>query len=263
MNAFDNSIKTQVSPESAVENLIGEQFLEWILEHISSEVKGWPELAKIREAKSKIEKVRKFILQRYVAAEAFLGSKEGDPGFLGFAIANLSESSDPLAENALGILEQKRQEEIAGENPGASPKHNTHRELWHKLLKALEIPEEEINKVEAKEATRNYIAELSDVYSSGEWQTAMGAFLAHERAIPDEYSAVSEMLKQNTSLTAQDLEVFTWHAGVDVKYVINTSHMLEKIVVDPESKQLVWDGVSRQLSARKEFYASLLKYFDS
>ena len=261
MNAFDN-IKILAAPNDAVANYIGEQFLEWLLEYITAEVKNWPELQALRAAKPKIEKIRKLILQRFVAAEAFLGSKDSEPGFLGFAIANLSESSDPLAENALGILEQKRQEEISGETSIASAKHNTHRMLWLKLLKALDIPQEEINRVEAKEATRNYIAELSDIYSTGEWQTAMGAFLAHERAIPDEYEAISEMLKQNTSVSAADLEVFTWHAGVDLKYVINTSHMLEKIVVDPESKQLVWDGVSKQLNARKEFYGSLVKYLE-
>jgi hypothetical protein len=262
MNTFDNNVKTLVTPDEAISNYIGEQFLEWLLEYITADVKSWPELQALRSAAPKIEKIRKLILQRFVAAEAFLGSKESEPGFLGFAIANLSESSDPLAENALGILEQKRQEEIAGETSQTSAKHNTHRELWLRLLKALEIPQEEINRVEAKEATRTYISELSDIYSTGEWQSAMGAFLAHERSIPEEYGAISEMLKQNTSLAAADLEVFTWHAGVDLKYVINTSHMLEKIVVDPESKQLVWDGVSKQLSARKDFYASLVKYLE-
>ena len=90
----------------------------------------------------------------------------------------------------------------------------------------------------------------------------MGAFLAHERAAPDEYSALVDMLKKNASLSSEALEALTLHVGVDPKYVINTSHMLEKIVVDPESKQLVWDGISRQLTAKKEYYQNLRKYLE-
>ncbi|HYE22562.1 MAG TPA: iron-containing redox enzyme family protein [Verrucomicrobiae bacterium] len=262
MNAFENNVKTLVSSDDAIQNYIGEQFLEWLLETITSEVRSWPELKQIRESSARPEKIKKFILQRYLAAESFLGGKDGEPGFLGFAIANLSESPDPLAENALGILEQKREEEFAGSKGAAAPKQNTHQDLWIKLLKALDLSSEDIARAEAKEATRTYISELSDIYSTSEWQTVMGAFLAHERAIPDEYAAISQMIKKNTSVGPEAMEVFTWHAGVDIKYVINTSHMLEKIVVDPESKQLVWEGVVKQLSIRKDFYASLARYLE-
>lgn len=248
MNPFGN-VKNLVRPEEAIENYIGEQFLEWLLETMTTQAQNWPELMQYRQMQVRIEKIRKFLLQRFLAYEAFFGSKEGDPGFLGFAIANLSESPDPLAENALGILEQRRVELAASK----------HHDLWLKLLKELEVPAEDVDKLEAKEATRNYIAEASDIYSNGEWQTAMGAFLAHERTIPIEYSAITEMLKKNTPLTNSAMEVFSSHAGVEPKYVINTSHMLEKIMIDPESKQLVWDGVVKQMSARKDFYSSLNK----
>ncbi len=256
MNTFENTTKTLVAPEEAIENYIGEEFLEWLLESMTADVKSWPELQQIKTIQVKIEKIRKFILQRYLAGQAFWGGKEGDPGFLGFAIANLSESPDPLAESALGIVEQKREEELG------STAQKTHHDLWIKLLKGLEISTEEINRIEAKEPTRNYIAELSDIYSSGEWQTTMGAFLAHERTIPEEYAAIAAMIKQNTLVGADALEVFTWHGGVDMRYIINTSHMLEKVMVDPEGKQLVWDGVTAQLRARQELYAQLLKYLE-
>ncbi len=249
--------KILAEPEDAIENYIGEQFLEWILETISAQVKSWPELGQIRDSQAKVEKIRKFILQRFLAAQAFWGGKDGDPGFLGFAIANLSESPDPLAEKGLGILEQKKEEELAG----SSSKKN-HQELWLKLLRGLEITPEEIERAEAKEPTRNYIADLSDIYSTGEWQMTMGAFLAHERAMPEEYAALLAMLKQNTSIDSAATEVLQWHSGVDMKHIISTSHMLEKIMVDPESKQLVWNGVNQQLEARQNLYANLLKYIE-
>lgn len=249
--------------EQAIDQFMGEQFIEWLLNYISAEVKSWPELAAIRAAHPKVEKIRKFILQRFLAAEAFLGGREGDPGFLGFAIGNLSESDDPSAESALEILEKKRQEELSGGKAVSSIPYSAHRELWIKLLHSLGITDEEIKRAEPKEATRSYTSELSDVYSNSEWQTAAGAFAAHERCVPEEYSAVSEMLKSNTQVTDHDLEILHWHQGSDHKYAINTAHVLDKIVFDKENKLLVWEGVKRQLDARKNFYAALAKYLEA
>jgi hypothetical protein len=258
---LDNNGTSQLDPDSAIENLIGDQFLEWLIRHIDAEVKSWPAIGKISGMEIKVEKLRKFMVQRFLTAQAFLGTSSADPGFLGFAIANLSESSDPLAENALGVLEKMRNEEVEG-----APSYlgrSSQRELWIKLLKALEISQEEINKAEAKEWTRNYVSELSDVYSNAEWQMAMGAFLAHEQSIPVEYRAFNEAIKKNASVEAGALEVFAGHASNDLKYAANASHMLEKIVVDPESKRFVWEGVSRQLEARRDYYDSAVKYLES
>lgn len=238
-----------MNPEQALENLTGEQFIEWLLNQIGSQAASWPELTAIKEARPKIEKIRKFMLQRFLAAEAFLGGRGADPGFLGFAAANLSESNDPLAESALEILEKKRVEELSGKE----------RELWIRLLKALGLADEDIKRVEPKEPIRTYTSELSDVYSNSEWQTAVGAFTAHERAGKEEFAALSEMLKNNTRLSAQDLEVLTGNN----RNIVSSAHVLDKIVFDKDNKLLVWDGVLRQLSARKDLYASLLKYLQS
>jgi hypothetical protein len=240
--------------EDAVQNYIGEKYLDWLHSYITGQVQSWPELKEIKESSPRPEKLKKFLLQRYRAAQAFLGGKEGDPGFLGFAIANLSESSDPLAEHSLSLLEQKRQEELG------SGQETRLQSQWNKFLGSLGISDEEAKRSEAKEGTRKYVSELSDLYSNSEWQTAMGAFLAHEQAVSVEYPALLDMLKKNTGLSADALEVFTWHMNSDRRYALNASHILEKIVVDPDSKQLVLDGALRQLSARKELYANLLKY---
>lgn len=259
----DQTINTVSNPEQAIEQFVGEQFIEWLMDYVADSVKNWPETKQIAASTPKPEKIRKFMLQRFVAAEAFLGGRDGDPGFLGFAIANLSESNDPIAEGALEILERKRQEELTASTPVAGIVQTAHRKLWVKLLHALGATDEEIHRAEAKEVTRNYIAELSDVYSASEWQTAMGAFAAHERSIPEEYEAILAMLKANTSITDADAEILLWHMGVDHKYVISAAHILDKIVFDKEGKQLVWDGVNRQLMIRKEFYGGLLKYLEN
>lgn len=260
-NNQDN-IKQIHSPAEALEQFVGDQFTEWLMNFVASEVRSWPEIQRIGTATPKIERVRKFMLQRFLAAEAFLGGREGDPGFLGFAIANLSESADPQAESALELLEKKRDEEIAGHTTERGIVQTAHREMWSKLLRALGVTDEEIDRSEAKDMTRNYIAELSDLYSNSEWQTAMGAFGAQERSAPEEYDAIIKMLRGSAQIKGSDMEVLTWHTGVDYKYVMNTAKILEKSVFDRESKDLVWDGVNRQLTVRREFYAGLSKYLD-
>jgi hypothetical protein len=251
------------TPEEALEQFVGEQFIEWLMDYVVVTMRTWPEIEALKKSQPKIEKIRKFILQRFIAAEAFAGGREGEPGFLGFAIANLSEASDPQAEAALEILKRKQSEELEGQNPKPGMGKNRHKELWIKLLHALGVTDEEIGRSEAKEWTRNYIAELSDLYSNGEWQEVAGAFAGHERAIPEEYAAIIAMLKANTEVSDAELDVLVWHSGIDLKYVVNTGHILEKIVFDMENKQLIWQGVTRELQIRKDFLAGLIQHLEN
>lgn len=263
MNESNDKISQVGNPQQAVVEFVGEQFIAWLMAYIPHEMKTWPVMTKLGSIQTKTDKIKKFMLQRFLAAEAFLGTREGDPGFLRFAIANLSESDDSSAESALDTFEKIRQEELTGHRIEKGVVQTVHRELWLRLLRALGATDEEIERTEPKEMTRNYIAELSDVYSSSEWQTAVGAFAGHERAEPEEYAAMLKMLKANTDLTDKDLEVLKIHAGNDQSYVISTGHILDKIVYDPENKQLVWDGISRQLEVRKEFLEGIVKYLDN
>lgn len=257
---MENSIQPITKPEEAISQFVSEQYIDWLMDYLDREVKSWHSLSEIGQAKPKPEKIKKFMMQRYLAAAAFTGGRDGDPGFLGFAIANLSEASDPLAESALELLEKKRHEEISGASSSVQLGENIHQELWLKLLLALGIPEEEIKRAEVKEPTRNYISELSDVYSTHEWQATMAAFAAHEKLIPHEYIAITAMLTGNSQLTPADMEVLTWHTKVDAKYVIETNHILERAAVDQESKDLIFQGIQKQLETRREYYEALAKY---
>ncbi|MBX4187962.1 MAG: iron-containing redox enzyme family protein [Candidatus Doudnabacteria bacterium] len=257
---MDNQINPVTTPQEAITQFVGEQFMEWVMDFLKNQAMAWESLKVIANARPKPEKIKKFMLQRFLAAEAFTGGREGDPGFLGFAIANLSESSDPAAEHALELLDNKRNEEMIGTEGSADPSSNIHKDLWLRLLKALGVTDEELKRAEAKEPTRNYIADLADVYSSAEWQTTIAAFAAHEKLIPEEYAAVATMLKSNTQVTENDLEVLTWHAKGDAKYVIETSRILERVAVDDEGKNLIFQGVQMQLQARKDYYEGLSKY---
>lgn len=238
--------------DKAIRELTGEEFIEWLMNYITNETNRWPVIQEIGAIRTKPEKIKKFMLQQFLAMQAFLGRTEGDPGSLRFAIANLSESADPSAESALEILEKKYQDELTDQNL----------ELWHKLLQGLGAKPEEIERIEPKEPTRTYTAELSEIYSSSDWQTAIGTFAAQERSSEVESQAIVSMLKNNTSLSDQDIQIFL--AKVDSKstYTANANHVLDKVVFDLETKMLVWKGVRRFLTIRQEFLNGLTKYLE-
>jgi pyrroloquinoline quinone (PQQ) biosynthesis protein C len=260
MNEITSNPNAIIAPEQALEEYMGEQFIDWLNSYIPQEMGEWPIMMKIKTVRPKPEKLRKVVLQIFLAQEAFLGAREGDPGFLRFALANLSESDDPQAESALEILEKRRTEEMAGHRIEKGMIKTAKRDLWMKLLLAIGLTEEEIDRADPKGPTRNYIAELSEVYSTQEWQTAVGAFAAYERAIVEEYKAVAELLKNNFSLSEKDLEILTASIAVGEQYTAVGSHVLDKVVFDREAKDLVWAGVIKQLEVRQEFLNSQEKY---
>lgn len=258
------SLKTKpaAKPSEAIDQFIGDQFIDWVMSFIAAEINNWPEMDFLRTRRPKQEKVKKFLLQCFLADEAFIGGREGDPGFLRFAIANLSESDDPLAETALNILEARRTEELTGHKIEKEIIQTKNRELWLRLLKALGLSEEEIGRSEAKEYTRNYVAELSDILSNSEWQTAVGAFAVYDRAIPIEYKILTNLLKNATLLNDSDLEALTKRVNMYAQYESEGEHILEKVAFDKDSKALVWEGVEKHLALRKVFYAGLTKYLE-
>lgn len=264
MNEISTNINAITNPQEAVDQYVGEQFIEWLMDYIPHQMNSWSIVQKIQQSRDlKPEKIKKLMLQVFLAAEALMGSREGDPGFLRFAIANLSESDDPTAEGALEILEQKRQAELIGHKIERGILQTVRREQWLRLLKALGLTDDEIDRAESKEPTRYYVAELSDVYSNSEWQTAIGAFAGHERALVEQYKALRTMLKNNSALTDKDLEVLADSSESNEKFVGNTSHILDKIVFDREAKELVFEGVKRQLEIRQEFLSGLEKYLET
>lgn len=248
---MENSIKPVATPEDAIAQFVGEQYMEWVMTYLDNQVEAWESLRLIASSAPKPEKIKKLLMQRYLASQAFNGGVDGDPGFLGFAIANLSESSDPEAESALELLQQKKQL-LAGEG-------NLTMAKWKKLLMAVGFGEEEIKRTDPKEPTRNYIAELSDVYSNAEWPTTMAAFIVHEKLEVLEFPAITGMLKNSLTISDDDLQVLIGDKS-DAKTITEARHILEKSVVDQEGKELIFDGMKRQLEARKDFLEALSKY---
>jgi thiaminase len=245
MNQLSEDVNTIKTAEQAVEQFTGEQFIEWLSNYVTTEMKDWEAIKALSTITTTPEKIKKLMLQRFLALEAFFGGKSGDPGFLGFAIANLSESADPEAESALEILEksQQRQEEL---------------QHWIKLLLSLGITEEEIERTKPKEVVRNYIAELSDLFSNSEWQTAIGTLASYEWANLIEYTRLANLIQRNMGLSEKDLVALT--SGSDQKAALDTGHILDKAVFDQTNKHLVWTGASKQLEIRQQLLQGLLKY---
>ncbi len=134
MTDLSDQISTIQSPAEAVGQLLGEQFIEWLAEYVRHHVLSWPAVKKLQTMVLAPDKLKKILLQRLLALKAFSGQSEGDPGFLGFAIANLSESDDPQAESALEILE----------NPELGEKIFVSAKSWENFFEALAISPSDI-----------------------------------------------------------------------------------------------------------------------
>jgi hypothetical protein len=256
-NEVSDNVNPITSSDQAIFEFVGEQFVQWLMDFIKRQITHAEILKEIETIQTKPEKIKKFFLQIFLADEAFLGARSGDPGFLRFAIANLSEVADPSAESALEILEKRRHEELLGHSIEQGIIKTEKRQLWLNLLKALGASEEEISEAEPKEPTRNFIAELSDLFSASEWQTTLGGFASYERSQSLEFQALLKLSKNNLSLSDKDLQILNKYIQ---PYELNVSPILDKLVFDNESKQLVFEGVKRQLAAILEFLSGIGKY---
>lgn len=250
MNELNEQISTVKTPEEAVDQFVGEQFIEWLIDYIRHSVGSWPAIKFLASLEVKPEKIRKLLVQRYLALQALSGS-EGDPGFLRFAIGNLSESNEPEAESPLEILEKKLEE---------SSKPQSYIQSWKNILKLVGTTDEEISRTKPKEFTRTYIAELSDVYSTQEWQTALGAMASQEWSLAFEAPIWGSLIARSLDSSPKDVDSITM-AG-DSKNIIEAGHLLDKIIFDPVNKQLVWNGVNRQLELKKQFLDGLVSYLE-
>lgn len=256
-----NSLTSITTPQQAVEDLSGEQFLAWVFDYIGQQIGSLPMIRALGKVPTKPEKLRKFLLQIYLAQQSMWGSTETEPGFLKFVLANLSESADPSAENALGILEQIRAGgPVLVHEKTPNPSHLA--ESWQRLFQSLNITAEELSHIEPKEHTRIYIAELSDIYSNSDWQTAVAAFATQWVIIPHEFQAIWGLVQTLENFDESAFEVIKFLAN-RTAYVHNLmSGLLEEVSFDQENKQLVWDGVERALSAEEEFLSDLNKYLE-
>src|SRR3989338_11024925 len=92
-------------PEQAIQDFAGSQFVVWLCDSVTSQVQVWPVLKKLADKEPDLPKFRKFLLQVYLSERAMWDGADGEPGFLRFAIANLSESDEPAAEHGLEALQ--------------------------------------------------------------------------------------------------------------------------------------------------------------
>lgn len=253
----EEGLKVIQNQAQAVKEYTGEQFCQWLWQEISNHIAQSLELGGLLAEHSRQERFKKFLLQRYLAEQALYGKQEGDPGFLGFVHANLSESNDPLAEAALSQVLERMNSTDKHSSAKIGLSFEYHRDLWLKLFKALHMPDEEIRHAEPKEACRNFIAELADVLSNSAWQTALGALVSLEAARSAENAALADLISLNLGVSEQDLEILRRNDK------IFSIRLLEKISFDQENKELVWQGAVKQEEIRGNFLNALARYLKS
>lgn len=238
------------TPDQAVTELFGEQFVTWLVDYTRRETEYFTKNLGQGIVEPDLAHFRRFILQTYAAERAMWNTSDDSPGFLKFAIANLSECQEPVAEHVLSVLE-------------ANVSADTWAEAWGRLFTALGLTASDFSRIEPKEVTRNYIAELSEVYSTAEWQQATGSFAAQWMVMPHKFQAIYALAQKTPGLTPRDLEVLKMLSSQETKSQQLAFELLEKISFEQESKELVWQGVSRAMEIEKEFFGSVAKYLEA
>jgi len=242
-----SNLTTISTPEQAVEELVGDQFVTWLIDYTRHQVGAWEGLAAMPTTEVTIPKLRRFLLQVFAAERAMWENSDDSPGFLKFAIANLSECNDPTAEPGLEVLR-------------ANLTIDTWSASWAKMFTALGLNPGDFAKIEPKEATRNYIAELSEVYSTGEWQEALAAFAAQWMIMPYKFGVVYSLAQRVEEVNPKDLEVLKILSSQETKSRQLSFELLEKLSFSQATKDMVWQGVSRTLAIEQEFFGSVSKY---
>jgi hypothetical protein len=246
MNEPGDQIQSVNNPQQAIQQLVGEQFIEWLMDQIALDLATWPALRVLRDSQARPEKLRRFLLQRELARQAFWGGRDSEPGFLGFAAANLSESDDPDAEAALEIIEAKLAEhQRAGQVSDLD-----------EILKFLAPAGDETAKSKPKEAVRHYIAEVSELISASDWQTGLGAIAADEWSWAYEYSALKKLIAGLPGGSGLHLP----NGWENSKAMLEVGRLLDRVVFDETGKQLVWDGITGALAAKRQLLDDLIKY---
>jgi hypothetical protein len=245
-----SNLTTISTPEQAVEELVGDQFVTWLIDYTRHQVGAWEELTALPQTEVTVPKLRRFLLQVFAAERAMWQNSDDSPGFLKFAIANLSECNDPAAEFGLDVL----QTNLTIDTWSAS---------WPKLFTALGLNPGDFAKIEPKEATRNYIAELSEVYSTAEWQEAVAAFAAQWMIMPYKFGVIYTLAQRAEGVEVKDLEVLKVLSTQETKSRQLSFELLEKLSFSQATKDMVWQGVSRTLEIEKEFFRSASKYLQT
>ena len=242
------SLTSITTPEQAIREFSGGQFVIWLCEEVTNQVQAWPILRSLAEKEPGPAKFRKFLLQVYLSERAMWDGADGEPGFLRFAIANLSESDEPAAEHGLEAL----QSNFAAEDLSAS---------WARLFESLEMPTADLKRVEPQEITRNYIAELSELYSNSVWQEAVGAFVALQVVAPFKFDAILKLAK-GLGLNEKVLEVLKVLASRKIGSRQLAYELLEKISFSEPFKELIWQGATKALEAEEEFLNQASHYLE-
>ena len=157
--------------------------------------------------------------------------------------------------NALGISPDENIQfclaDILYDEYGNGDKTKTHPGVYRKLLKALEIPEQEYANAPIFPELNMYIDTMMRLTQSGDWLAAFAAVgVASEWPIPEFYAKILQGMRTVPGLKEEDLELFSSHIGIDEHHSQMTREVLKPYAGIPEGQFRIRAGVKANLDAR-------------
>ena len=134
---------------------------------------------------------------------------------------------------------------------GNGTQANSHMAIYRKLMRSLDLTEDQINNPPILPEQQAYIDTMMRVTQSQDWLAAIGvAGIAGEWPIPPYYTMLLKGLRTVPGLTDADLQLFIEHIDLDVHH----SHIVEEAILphldSQTNRESLWRGIELNLNAR-------------
>ena len=134
----------------------------------------------------------------------------------------------------------------------------SHPALYRNFLKALGLQDEAWGRVNLLPEVSGFIEGHMELTRGKDFLFGLGAVgPGHEFSIPTMFAYLVKGLKNNTSLTDEDIEYFTLHIIEDKEHAVVFNELISRHVESEEGQKRLRDGAMRSLALRKTFWDGL------
>ena len=136
----------------------------------------------------------------------------------------------------------------------------SHPALYRNCLRGLGLSDETWGRLKRLPEVTQYLEAHLQLTREEDFMIGLGAVgPAHEFAIPTMFEYIIQGLKNNTNLTEEDIEYFTFHIVQDKEHALVFNKLIVRHAGTEEGQRLLREGAMRSLSHRKTFWDGLYR----
>jgi pyrroloquinoline quinone (PQQ) biosynthesis protein C len=134
----------------------------------------------------------------------------------------------------------------------------SHPALYRNFLRAMDVKDEDWGKVALLPETAAFIEEHLEFTRGSDFLFSLGAIgPGHEFSIPTMFTYLVNGIRNNTSLTEEQIEYFTCHMQQDVEHAKIFNKLIGRYTETDAGKNRLREGTLRSLTLREYFWDGL------